>query len=110
MPSWTHLIRFIAIEDNQIHLGQLIDTSRDIGLDAVNGVEISAYLIDGNIFDGRVTNQILHVKQVRLNQFSFSQQTRKSLLTIIQLLLPVPREQCDYIRCLGLNYADHARV
>jgi hypothetical protein len=24
MPSWTHLIRFIAKEDHQIHIGQLV--------------------------------------------------------------------------------------
>ncbi|KAL5040847.1 hypothetical protein BDW71DRAFT_201843 [Aspergillus fruticulosus] len=88
MASWTHLIRFIAIEDHQIHLGQLVDPSRDVGLDSVNGIEIAAYLVDGSIFDGRVTSQIYHVKQ---------------------LLSPVSKEQCNYIRCLGLNYEDHAR-
>lgn len=67
MSSWTHLIRFIALEDSQIHLGQLVDPSRDIGLDSLNGQEISAYLIDGTIFNGRITNRILHVKQVSLH-------------------------------------------
>ena len=69
MSSWTHLIRFIALEDNQIHLGQLVDPSRDIGLDSLNGQEISVYLIDGTIFDGQVTNTILHVKQVSLHYY-----------------------------------------
>ncbi len=64
MPSWTHLVRFIAIEDNQIHLGQLVDTSRDVGQDSVDKKEIAAYLVDGNIFDGSVTKEVLHVKQV----------------------------------------------
>ncbi len=26
-----------------------------------------------------------------------------------QLLAPVTREECNYIRCLGLNYKDHAK-
>lgn len=64
MP-WTHLIRFIAVEDSQEHLGQLVDTTRDIGKDSVNGVEIAAYLIDGTIFDGRVSTTVMHVKQVK---------------------------------------------
>lgn len=34
--NWTHLIRFIAKEDNQVHLGQ-IDPSIDIGLDIEAG-------------------------------------------------------------------------
>ena len=67
MPSWTHLIRFIAVEDSQVHLGQLVDTSRDVGQDSVEGIEIAAKVIDGTIFDGRITDEVMHVKQVRLN-------------------------------------------
>ncbi|KAJ5574630.1 2-keto-4-pentenoate hydratase [Penicillium hetheringtonii] len=89
MPSWTHLIRFIAVEDSLVHLGQLVDTSRDVGEDSVKGVQIAAYVINGTIYDGRVTDQVMHVKQ---------------------LLSPVTREECNYIRCLGLNYMDHAKT
>ncbi|KAL3455431.1 hypothetical protein BJX64DRAFT_295059 [Aspergillus heterothallicus] len=88
LPNWTHLVRFLAVEDNHIHLGQVIDTTRDIGRDSVEGKEISVYEIEGTIFDGRVTDRILHVRQ---------------------LLEPVTREQCSYIRCLGLNYLEHAK-
>ncbi|GLA13293.1 hypothetical protein AnigIFM62618_010279 [Aspergillus niger] len=76
--SWTHLIRFIAVEDSQTHLGQLVDPTRDVGEDSVNGVDIAAYLINGDIFNGR-------------------------------LLSPLPPSICTYIRCLGLNYTDHAK-
>ncbi|GLA99058.1 hypothetical protein AtubIFM57143_007360 [Aspergillus tubingensis] len=86
--SWTHLIRFIAVEDSQTHLGQLVDPTRDVGEDSVNGIDIAAYLINGDIFDGRVTSQIMHVKQ---------------------LLSPLSPSTCTYIRCLGLNYTDHAK-
>ncbi|KAL2825364.1 hypothetical protein BDW59DRAFT_172441 [Aspergillus cavernicola] len=88
MPSWTHLVRFIAVEDNQVHLGQLVHPTRDVGRDSADGVGIAVYVIDGTIFDGRVTEEILHVKS---------------------LLSPVSREECSYIRCLGLNYTDHAQ-
>ncbi|GLA74452.1 hypothetical protein AtubIFM55763_005696 [Aspergillus tubingensis] len=76
--SWTHLIRFIAVEDSQTHLGQLVDPTRDVGEDSVNGIDIAAYLINGDIFNGR-------------------------------LLSPLPPSTCTYIRCLGLNYTDHAK-
>lgn len=59
------MIRFVAAEDSLVHLGQLVDTSRDIGRDSVDGVEIEAYVIDGTIFDGHVTKDVMHVKQVR---------------------------------------------
>jgi hypothetical protein len=48
-PSWTHLVRFIATEDNHIHLGQLVSTNRDAGKDSVKGVDILVYLIEGSI-------------------------------------------------------------
>ena len=76
-------------EDNRTHIGQLVDTSRDAGLDSVDGKEIKAYLVNGTIFQGTVTDKIYTVKQ---------------------LLSPVSREDCNYIRCLGLNYMDHAKV
>lgn len=64
MPSWTHLVRFVAVEDSQVHLGQLVDTTRDVGLDSANGLKIAVFVIEGTIFDGRVTKEIMHVKQV----------------------------------------------
>ncbi|KAH7142689.1 5-carboxymethyl-2-hydroxymuconate isomerase [Dactylonectria estremocensis] len=88
MASWTHLIRFIARQDQATHIGQLVDTSRDVGQDIVDGVEIKAYLINGDIFNGTVTNLIY---------------------TVERLLSPVSQELCTYIRCLGLNYHDHAK-
>lgn len=89
MPAATHIIRFVANEDHRVHIGQLVDTKRDVGLDSVEGKEIKAYLINGSIFDGEITDKVYTVKQ---------------------LLSPVSMEDCNFIRCLGLNYMDHAKV
>lgn len=89
MSKATHIIRFIANEDNRIHLGQLVDTSRDVGLDSFEGKEIKAYLINGSIFQPQVTKHVYTVKT---------------------LLSPIAKEETNYIRCLGLNYKDHAAV
>lgn len=75
MPSWTHLIRFIAVEDGQIHLGQLVDPTRDVGQDSLHGISIHAFVIEGSIYDGRVTESELEVKQVRLRLLSLNKQT-----------------------------------
>lgn len=64
MTSWTHLIRFIAVEDHHIHIGQLVDTTRDVGLDSFEGKIIKAYEIIGTIFNGSVTKTQLTVLQV----------------------------------------------
>lgn len=90
MPSnWTHLIRFIAQEDGQIHLGQIDPkTNPDIGIATVEKKEIKAKLITGTIFDGTVTDRTM---------------------TVAQLLSPISVDEVPLIRCLGLNYRDHAK-
>jgi hypothetical protein len=65
MAPWTHLIRFIAEEDGQIHLGQ-VDPEEfpDIGIAVFEGKRISAKLVTGDIFDGVVSDTLLHVGTV----------------------------------------------
>jgi 2-keto-4-pentenoate hydratase/2-oxohepta-3-ene-1,7-dioic acid hydratase in catechol pathway len=90
VESWTHLIRFIAEEDGQVYLGQLVDTSRDVGLDSLSKeTPIRAYEIQGTIYSGVIL--------------------KNKVLTVKHLLSPITREQCNYIRCVGLNYKDHAK-
>lgn len=64
MPSWTHLVRFVAVEDGATHIGQLVDTSGDVGLHSVEGKPIKAYRINGTIYNGQVTGQQLTVQKV----------------------------------------------
>lgn len=88
-PGWTHLIRFVAEEDGQIHLGN-IDAKKypDIGLSTFKGEKVSAQLVSGSAFDGVVTGKTMTVKQ---------------------LLSPIAMHEVPIIRCLGLNYLDHAK-
>ncbi|KAI3559466.1 fumarylacetoacetate hydrolase domain-containing protein 2A [Colletotrichum abscissum] len=88
-PSWTHLVRFVAEEDNEIHLGQ-IDASQypDVGLATLEGQKVKANVVVGDVFDGRVTEDVLHIEH---------------------LLSPVTADQVPIIRCMGLNYRDHAK-
>ncbi|RHZ50598.1 fumarylacetoacetate hydrolase family protein [Aspergillus thermomutatus] len=87
--KWTRLIRFIAEEDGRIHLGEVDGTQfPDVGLAVLNREPVTAKVIRGSIFDGVVTDETLHVSR---------------------LLSPVDMETVPLIRCLGLNYRDHAR-
>ncbi|BCS23682.1 fumarylacetoacetate hydrolase family protein [Aspergillus puulaauensis] len=88
MPYWTHLIRFVAVEDGETHLGQLVDSSRDIGEDSISEVPIKAFRIEGSVHGGRVTEEVLQVSR---------------------LLSPIDPQECSYIRCIGLNYKKHAQ-
>lgn len=64
-PSWTHLIRFIAEEDGQAHLGQFdAKAFPDVGLASLEGKKIAAKVINGTVFDGVISDRALHVKQV----------------------------------------------
>lgn len=67
-PTWTHLIRFIAVEDGHEHLGQ-IDASAtpDVGLALHEGKKVQAKVVTGTIFDGTVTDKVFHVQTVGTN-------------------------------------------
>lgn len=68
MATWTHLVRFIAEEDGQTHLGQINPQEHpDVGQSALKGTKISAKLVTGSVFDGRVTEKTLTVSRVRLS-------------------------------------------
>lgn len=83
MESWTHLIRFVAVEDGKIHLGQLVDSNRDVGEDSRNGYPIHARLIEGSIYDSQVREKVLQVRQVR-----FSSSLSRKRHAVTQSLLP----------------------
>ncbi|KAK7681892.1 hypothetical protein QCA50_014854 [Cerrena zonata] len=87
--QWTRLIRFVAAETSEVHLGQPVDAKLDIGLAFRQKKTIKAYEILGGVLDpaAQVTNNVLTVKH---------------------LLTPLSREQLGIVRCLGLNYGDHA--
>lgn len=64
MSPWTHLIRFEAVEDGRVHIGQLEDTSVDVGLNMEEGIPVKAYRIAGDAFTGSVTSKLLTVSRV----------------------------------------------
>ncbi|THH21374.1 hypothetical protein EUX98_g8396 [Antrodiella citrinella] len=87
--QWTRLIRFVATETAQVHIGEPVDSKLDIGIAYRQKKTIKAYEILGTALDAsaEVTNRVLTVKE---------------------LLAPLSREQLGIVRCLGLNYSDHA--
>ncbi|KAG8218923.1 hypothetical protein J3R82DRAFT_4631 [Butyriboletus roseoflavus] len=87
--QWTRLIRFVAVETSQVHNGQPVDPKLDVGLAAWNKQTIKAYEIVGSALDPAA-------------------QVTKTVLTVKELLSPLSREELKIVRCLGLNYSDHA--
>lgn len=64
--NWTHLVRFLAEEDGQVHLGQ-IDATKwpDVGLATYKGEKVEAKLVNGTIYDGQITDRVMHISKVR---------------------------------------------
>lgn len=87
--SWTRLIRFVAAETNRIHIGQPIDPKVDVGLAIHANKTVKAHEIVGSALNpnAKLTDRVL---------------------TVSTLLEPLAREEVKVVRCLGLNYADHA--
>ncbi|KZT05592.1 fumarylacetoacetate hydrolase [Laetiporus sulphureus 93-53] len=88
--QWTRLIRFVAAETAQVHLGEPVDPKLDVGQAYQLKKTIKAYEILGSAIDP-------------------SAQVTKNVLTVKELLSPLARNELGgVVRCLGLNYADHA--
>jgi len=87
--QWTRLIRFVAAETAQVHIGEPVDKRLDVGIAYRERKSIKAYEILGSVLDPAA-------------------QVTKNVLTVKELLAPLSREQLGIVRCLGLNYSDHA--
>ncbi|GAW00845.1 fumarylacetoacetate hydrolase [Lentinula edodes] len=87
--QWTRLIRFVAAETSRVHIGEPIDPNIDVGVAAHQGTPIKAYEIIGSALDPAA-------------------QVSQKILTVKYLLSPLTRNEVGFVRCLGLNYHDHA--
>ncbi|KAI0650930.1 hypothetical protein C8Q79DRAFT_901010 [Trametes meyenii] len=87
--QWTRLIRFVAAETAQVHIGEPVDAKLDIGLSIHQKKPVKAYEIVGSALDPHA-------------------EVTKNVLTVKELLAPLSRDEVGLVRCLGLNYADHA--
>lgn len=66
--SWTHLVRFLAEEDGQIHLGQVdANVCPDVGLALYMGEKVHVRLVTGSVFDGTVTDKKLTISKVGMH-------------------------------------------
>lgn len=87
--QWTRLIRFVAAETAQVHIGQPADPTLDVGLAAWN-------------------KQVIRVHEILGSTLDPAAQLTNTVLTVKELLSPLSQEEVKTVRCLGLNYSDHA--
>jgi len=90
IPSFTRLVRFISKATNEITIGRPKDESLDVGSAVRSGADVEV-----DVYDGKSV----------LNPGS---STGKSEL-IRTLLSPLATSEVGTIRCIGLNYAQHAQ-
>jgi hypothetical protein len=64
MPSWSRFVRF---RDSQgtVRLGQPVDETIDVGLAVAKGKKVEVYVIEGDAFDGKVTQEKAVIAEVR---------------------------------------------
>jgi len=79
----------VATETSAIHIGQPVDPNLDVGLAFHQKKPIRAHVIYGSALDSNA-------------------QVTDKVLTVKELLAPLARDEIKLVRCLGLNYADHA--
>lgn len=88
---WTRLIRFRAVETNEIHIGEPVDQQLDVGLALKDGQTVRAKEL--------LTSSILDTAAV------FGER----VLTVDELVCPLrARHDTLGIYCYGINYKAHA--
>ncbi|EXK27049.1 hypothetical protein FOMG_16487 [Fusarium oxysporum f. sp. melonis 26406] len=90
-PRFTRLVRFVPRSDpNKILIGQPVSDDTDIGLDLYNGVQVEVEVFSGTsvLSPGERTGAIETIKR---------------------LLSPLGVNEVGTIRCIGLNYKQHAQ-
>jgi len=90
VPSFTRLVRFIAKSSNQIAVGRPTSANQDVGAAILAGEAVSVETYDGSSV---------------LNPGSPTGKTEE----IGRLLSPLAESEVGTIRCIGLNYIQHAK-
>ncbi|KAL4962697.1 fumarylacetoacetate hydrolase family protein [Aspergillus stella-maris] len=88
-PVWTRAVRFIA-DDGLEYCGEPEDPDVDVGLALAEGQSLCV--------------KILSTKSILDTDVQFTGKTK----VIKKLLCPVATNEIGTIRCIGLNYTDHA--
>ncbi|ABN65932.1 degradation of aromatic compounds [Scheffersomyces stipitis CBS 6054] len=87
-PTWKRLIRFVA-QDGKTYRGEPIvsDADYDVGKQFLQGKQIMAKVITGDIFDNAVVTDV--IKEVKT------------------LLGPLTPDDVPMVKCVGLNFMKH---
>lgn len=107
VQSWTRLIRFVAAETSQVHIGEPIDRKLD-GASKTCIVSSTITYSCGAVGLAFAKRQPIKAYEIAGSALDPAAQVTKNILTVKELLAPLSREQLGIVRCLGLNYSDHA--
>ncbi|CAO1616161.1 unnamed protein product [Sympodiomycopsis kandeliae] len=85
--NWSRFVRFIAQEDGQEHMGEPIDKEVNVADTTTGPIKVTELL----------------------GPTPWEAQRSDQTLTIKQILCPLKPNEVNTIRCIGLNYSDHAK-
>ncbi|KAJ5217871.1 uncharacterized protein N7469_011496 [Penicillium citrinum] len=88
-PIWKRWVRFQS-DDGKIYGGEPVDSDVDVGTAIINKHEVAVRIVEGG-------SALDHDAQ-------FTGETR----VIQKLLSPVSQQEAGTVRCIGLNYKEHA--
>ncbi|KAJ9666955.1 hypothetical protein H2201_002788 [Coniosporium apollinis] len=89
-PQFSRIVRFVPVSDNNsVLLGEPVEEDLDVGAALVDGKDVNVRVFTGHSV---------------LDPGSLTERTE----SIGKLLSPLSREEVGTIRCIGLNYKQHA--
>ncbi|KAI0128269.1 fumarylacetoacetate hydrolase [Xylariales sp. AK1849] len=91
ITKWERLVRFLAREDGREYIGEPVDQDLDIGAALASSQTVSVLVFSVN------------------SALDLSAEPSSTTLTIEKLLPPLSKSEVGTIRCIGLNYRNHAK-
>ncbi|KAI5918377.1 fumarylacetoacetate hydrolase [Camillea tinctor] len=89
--SWDRLVRFIARQDGLEYIGEPVDKTQDVGAALASSQDVEVRVFSGG------------------SALDLSAEPTSKIRTIERLLPPLSQVEVGTIRCIGLNYRNHAK-
>ncbi|KAI1496464.1 fumarylacetoacetate hydrolase [Biscogniauxia marginata] len=88
---WNRLVRFVARQDGKEYVGEPVDEAQDVGAALALSQDVEVRVFSGG------------------SALDLSAEPSTDIRTIARLLPPLSRAEVGTIRCIGLNYRNHAK-
>ncbi|KAM0712546.1 hypothetical protein Q7P37_011643 [Cladosporium fusiforme] len=104
---WTRFVRFCDTKGREL-CGEPEDPNVDVGIAVATGAPVRVKVLSNSsvLEEGDFTGEVVELSKVGGTDVLYP--SVQSLITSLQVLSPLSKQEVGTIRCIGLNFKDHA--